>query len=301
MPMPIQAKLAPKGLTSNNPLVDNLLGKATAAAGGAVSDVIGDYGGKIGGGIGGTIGSAVGSAVGNAVTGKLSDALGLSDSNVGQQWFQGPADILQKTGGLVFPNTPIIQVGHTANWQDYDLTHTNYAYYGYQNSKVDNITVTGKFTINSKTEADYMIGCLHFLRSVTKMNFGANDPEAGTPPPVLEFIAMGGKAFSKVPVVVANFTSNFEDLYDYVPGSLSTGLGNAAETAVGIGAAAVNGGIAGAAGAIEKAVGGLDVTYVPTTTMLTLTLLPYYNPRDMETKFSLSDFQAGDLLMDGWI
>ena len=190
-------------------------------------------------------------------------------ANDAANYYVGPARVLGDTTyagnlGMVFPNTPMIQTSYTANYDDYDLTHTNYAYWAYKNSKIDNITVIGKFTQNTSWEADYLVGAIHFLRSVTKMHFGEADPKAGTPPPVLEFSAMGDEMYNKVPVIVTNFSTNFEDVYDYV--STTDRL-----------------------------------TQVPTTTMITVTLNVFYNPSDLQRLFSLGAFKDGSLLGDGYI
>lgn len=262
MPLPIKARLAPKG-TGGNSLIDNLLNRGTEAVADAVSDALGDaISDTIGGGLGGAIGGEIGNFAGLATGELLSTALG-SGGGGGNGYFAGPASVLSRTGGLVFPNTPIIQVSHTANWEDYDLTHTNYAYWAYRNSKIDTISVIGRFSVNTRNEADYLLGAIHFLRSVTKMHFGESDPKAGTPPPVLEFSALGPDGFNNVPVIVTNFSDNFEDAYDYV---IST-----------------NG------------------TYVPTMTIISISMYPYYNPSDMQSEFNLETFKQGGLLQDGWI
>ena len=60
------------------------------------------------------------------------------------------------------------------------------------------------------------MACLHFFRTVTKMNFGENDPNAGTPPPILLFNAYGPFVFNNLPVIVKQFTFSFPDDVDYV-------------------------------------------------------------------------------------
>lgn len=206
---------------------------------------------------------------GNSLGELTTASLGSGDGST-STYFSGPAAILKRTGGLVFPHTPNIQITHTATWEDYDLTHTNYGYYAYKNSKVDNFTVSGKFTSNTLAEAAYLIGCIHFLRSVTKMHFGENDEFPGTPPPVLEFSAMGPQLFNKVPIVITNFQSSFEDIYDYVSGGTRT-------------------------------VDGSVSTFVPTTTNITVSMLIYHNPSSMQIDFTLRDFKKGALLRNGWI
>ena len=45
---------------------------------------------------------------------------------------------LLKTNGLIFPYTPEIAVQYTANYSDYELTHSNYKGYFYKGSTVQN-------------------------------------------------------------------------------------------------------------------------------------------------------------------
>ena len=252
-----KARLSVKG-TRGAGLLDQVLDRAAEWGEGAIADVVGDGVGDV---IGGTVGGVIGGEVGSAVGRVFSNALGSNNS-----YYSGPARVLARTKGLVFPNTPSITTGHSSNWEDYDLPHTNYGYWAYKNSRPDPISVNGKFTINTRNEADYFLGCVHFLRSVTKMHFGAFDEAKGTPPPVLEFYAMGNNMFNNVPVLVSKFNSQYDDTVDYV----TSGLGN-------------------------------EFTFVPTVGYITLELLPYYNPSDMQNKFTLSEFKSGRLLGKGYI
>jgi len=80
---------------------------------------------------------------------------------------------LWKTRGLMFPYTPMIQVQHASiNYGQYDLAHTNYDYFAYQRTSSPTATVTGVFGAHTQEEAEYMMAAIHFLRVVTKSNFG---------------------------------------------------------------------------------------------------------------------------------
>ena len=68
---------------------------------------------------------------------------------------------LQKTGGLVFPYTPTIIVAHSANYNTMAPTHTNYPYFAYQNSQVDQLVISGDFFVQNGIEAQYWESALH--------------------------------------------------------------------------------------------------------------------------------------------
>ena len=63
---------------------------------------------------------------------------------------------LKVTNGLVFPYTPTIIVAHSANYNTMAPTHTNYPYFAYQNSQVDQLVITGDFFCQNGTEAAYL-------------------------------------------------------------------------------------------------------------------------------------------------
>jgi len=130
--------------------------------------------------------------------------------------FQGPGNALRRTGGILFPYTPNISVAHQVDYSQYDLVHTNYQQNAYSRTRNPNIQVTAMFASSTPAEAAYTVGVMHFLRVVTKMNFGPGDPEAGTPPPVLEFSAYGNYNFRRIPVLVGSFNFIYEDGVDYI-------------------------------------------------------------------------------------
>ena len=89
---------------------------------------------------------------------------------------------LAETDGVIFPYTPQIQVQYTANYDQTDITHSNYKIYQYKNSNVDSVSITGDFTAQDTFEANYLLGVIHFFRSITKMFYGQDqNPNRGTP------------------------------------------------------------------------------------------------------------------------
>ena len=63
-------------------------------------------------------------------------------------------DPLKATGNkLVFPYTPTILVGQSASWNPMQPVHTNYPFYAYENSRVDQMTITAHFYVQNEIEA----------------------------------------------------------------------------------------------------------------------------------------------------
>jgi hypothetical protein len=117
---------------------------------------------------------------------------------------QGPASILRRHGGIVFPNQPDISYSQSVSYSPYSLTHTNYNFNAYNNTPSPMLQVTAQFSQVTDEEHAYLQGVIHFLRSVTKMFYGERDLLAGTPPPVLRFSGLG--LFKEVRVQVGSFS-----------------------------------------------------------------------------------------------
>lgn len=183
--------------------------------------------------------------------------------------------MLTNTGGLVFPYTPSINVIHAANYQPLDIVHSNYPYMAYQNSKIDNISISAEFFIEDSYEARYWVAAVHFLRSLTKMSFGESS-NVGSPPPVVKLSGYGDFVFNDVPVVVSSFSLNLPDDVDYI----ATGLGKAdlvqrdywsdADTSDGI-------------------------SWAPVKSRFEISLLPVYSRKKLK-EFSLDKFVNGDYI-----
>jgi hypothetical protein len=119
------------------------------------------------------------------------------------------------TDGVIFPYTPNITTSYSANYEQYDLTHSNYRGIFYKNSRVGDIQLRGTFTAQDTTEANYLLAVIHFFRSVTKMFYG-QDEQRGTPPPICLLNGYGGYQFSDHPVVVSAFNYNLPNDVDYI-------------------------------------------------------------------------------------
>jgi hypothetical protein len=181
----------------------------------------------------------------------------------------GPANIIQKNGGILFPYTPQIQVENTANYSNQTPFHSNYNLYFYKNSTVGQINVTAKFSVQTEFEGAVLLGVIHLLRALTKMKFG-NDPDAGSPPPVCRFDAYGDYMLYNVPVAVASWRHELPDGVDYIavgrPGSPQT----------------------------------YGRSMVPTMSTISLTLNPMYSRREL-LAHNVKDWLSGGLEYRGYL
>ena len=135
---------------------------------------------------------------------------------------------LKESGGLIFPYTPTISINSTANYTESPVTHQNYQFVSYANSRVSEISVSGDFYVEDAVQARYWLSCVHFLRSVTKM-FAGPDQRAGNPPILLYFNAYGDFVFRDVPVVVKSFSMTLPKEVDYIRTNINgigTSVGN---------------------------------------------------------------------------
>ena len=189
---------------------------------------------------------------------------------------------LINTGGMMFPYTPTIILSHSANYNQVAPIHNNYPFFAYQNSQVDQLVITGQFYSQNGLEASYWVACLHYLRTVTKMQHGSDQDGRGNPPPVVELSGYGDYVFNKVPVIIANFTVDMPNEVDYI----ATGFNP------------IDFSDFGASIAEQKA--GMSVGWAPSESQFTVTVQPIYS-RSKVSKFSYSDFVNGSNLGKGYI
>jgi hypothetical protein len=220
---------------------------------------------------------------------------------------------LKVTNGVIFPYTPQISTAYKANYSTYDLTHSNYRGYFYQNSYVDVITINASFTAQSTADAAYVLAVIHFFRSVTKMFYG-QDAQRGSPPPLVFLSGLGDYQFNNHPCLVQQFNYTLPADVDYIssgaPNNLglnlqplqnlySTTLNAVAPTATRLAAAFLP---PGAQNALPAPLQGLlnNPTYVPSKIDISLTLLPVQSRQQVSTQFSLRNFASGQLLKGGF-
>ena len=132
--------------------------------------------------------------------------------------------------------------------------------------------ITGNFFVEKAKDAQYWVAMTHFLRSVTKMDYGMGQ-NSGAPPPLIFLNGYGDFVFPNVPVVVRNFTFDLPADVDYIKtqasGEISTGP--------------TTGDPKGKAG------------FVPTQSQVSITVAPVYS-RAKTSQFNLDKFVKGDYL-----
>jgi len=157
---------------------------------------------------------------------------------------------------MVFPFNPVILFGQTANYSSISPTHSNYNFHAYQNSQIDNITITGEFVNENESDAKYWIAVIHYLRVMTKMFYG-NGENLGNPPLLSRLNGYGKHVLNDIPVVISNFTVDLPADVDYIPCVVSG-----------------------------------ETNYVPVQSQVSVTCMPNYARRSV-AKFDLKVFADG--------
>lgn len=229
---------------------------------------------------------------------------------------------LAASDGVVFPYVPQIQTSYNADYEKYNLTHSNFRGYFYKSSHVGDIQLTAKFTAQDTREAQYVLAVIHFFRSVTKMFYG-KDALRGAPPPFVELSGFGQFQFNNHPCLIASFNYNLPDGVDYIrvdPNNQGLNLtprrnlsaSGAPNTLSGVADRLKNAGLwPGASpaqsparadlGAVQSSVNGTGTTtYVPTLMEIQLVLLPMQTRSQVSQLFSLKEFANGSLLKGGF-
>lgn len=216
---------------------------------------------------------------------------------------------LQDTDGVIFPYTPNISVAYAAGYDATDIAHSNYKVYQYKGSSVDNVTITGDFTAQDTTEANYMLAVIHFFRSVTKMFYGQDqNPKNGVPPPLVYLSGFGTYQFDNHPLAITNFTYTTPTDVDYIRAGSQTNMPGQNVS----GQTGVLNTLASAASAVRLLTSNLtarapnfrtqnsainsDATYVPTKLSISITAVPVVSRNDISNRFSLKEYASGKLL-----
>jgi hypothetical protein len=198
--------------------------------------------------------------------------------------------------GMRWPVTPFINMSHSANYDSRAVIHNNYPYYAYQNSQIDQITISGSFPVNDQKSGLNFLGTLHFLRTVTKMYYGAESINQGNPPPVCKLNGYGDFVYKNVPVIITNFNVELREQIDYIGITVPTG-GQASELTT---IQDVTG-MATAENTRDAEESSGSVNYVPTDSLIAVTCLPIYSRNKITNDFTLKKFAQGDLKEDGFI
>lgn len=159
---------------------------------------------------------------------------------------------------MIFPFTPSIIMMHSANYNSLQPVHSNYPFPVYESSRVDDIQITGDFYVENSADAQYWIGAIHFLRTVTKMFYG-NTSNAGAPPPVSRLNGYGDFVFNNLPVVITTFQVELAQDVDYIK---------------------------------TQVPGTSHVNWVPSHSVITVSLKPTFS-RNAVRQFSLDTFVNG--------
>lgn len=218
---------------------------------------------------------------------------------------------LKQTNGVIFPYNPQISVNYAASYEQQDIAHSNYKLQFYKNSSVGDISITGDFTAQDTSEANYLLAVIHFFRTVTKMFYGQDQsPKPGTPPPLVYLSGYGAYQFDNHPMLISSFNMNLPTDVDYIrtgsfsnAGAVGFNLASYApklNTYVAplqrlLGAKLNPGGLFGAPSFSNLGV-NKDVTYVPTKMSIQLTAIPVVTRNDISNNFSVRDYATGSLL-----
>ena len=220
---------------------------------------------------------------------------------------------LKTTNGVVFPYTPTITTAYKANYSEYNLTHSNYRGYFYQNSYTDTVQLNATFTAQSTADAAYVLAVIHFFRSVTKMFYG-QDAQRGSPPPLVYLSGLGDYQFNNHPCLVSQFNYSLPADVDYIssgsPTNLclnlqplqnlySTTLNAVAPTVTRLATAFLPRGAENERPAPLQALLN-NPTYVPSKIDIQLSLFPVQSRSAVSKQFSLKNFANGNLLKGGF-
>jgi len=228
------------------------------------------------------------------------------------------------TDGIIFPYTPTIDVQYRAEYNAYSPTHSNYQHYFYKNSSVQTVQLQAEFTAQDTVEAEYLLACIHFLKSASKMFYG-QDAQRGSPPPLLYLTGLGEYQFNESPCAITEFNYNLPSDVNYIrarsrhinrddqlqfqkPLATATSNGNFSalnrlKTAV---TNALNGGsepLQAGAQPFKPSPGNLGskgATYVPTKMSMTINLLPIVSRQAVSQVFSLQEYANGNLIKKGF-
>ena len=169
---------------------------------------------------------------------------------------------------LNFPYTPTISIINSANYQRYDLTHSNFQQQAFDSHTNMECNITAPMIVRSVEEAEYVFRAATWIRSTMKMSW-MKDKNPGMPPPILRFNAHG--IYEDVPCVIRDFTWNLDSDIDYVEIQDPTSNNRS------------------------------KIMRVPVSNMFVLTLAVTYSPKSIREKFSVKDYLSGNLKDKGYV
>jgi hypothetical protein len=190
---------------------------------------------------------------------------------------------LRDARGIFWPLTPAVVIQHSANYNPLSQTHSNYPFQAYQNSQVDSMNIIGEFPVQNQQDAQHWVATVNFLRTVTKMFFGKEQPLKGNPPPILHLSGYGDHMFQKVPVIINTFNVELRPGIDYI----STKQDNVYQSTNRQTARELQ-----RQGQVNP--NTIDQTWAPTLSNISVLVTPVYS-RESIKNFSLADFARGKL------
>ena len=214
---------------------------------------------------------------------------------------------LADSQGIFWPLTPAVVIQHSANYNAIDQVHSNFPHQAYQNSQVDSLNIIGEFPVQNQDDAKHWVATVNFLRTATKMFFGADDGNGlkGNPPPIMHLYGYGDHMFNKVPVVINTFNVELRPGIDYIStkqgskgdlmkqnyiaeqqGYVNSGLDYDPYTGRPINMDAVNN--------VKVDSNYESQTWAPTLSNISVLVTPIYS-RESIKNFSLSEFARGEL------
>jgi hypothetical protein len=185
---------------------------------------------------------------------------------VPNNYLVGQASTLSQLGGVIFPYTPSINYEYKADYSSSAPMHSNFSINFYQKSRLGDISVSGKFTVENSKDAEYYLATVHLLRALTKMRSGggsSGDADSGAPPPVCRLYAYGENMVNNVPVAISSVRIELQDgvdYFNYQAGTVTDDFINA----------------------------------VPTVSTIAITCIPMYSRREMQ-QFSVTGYLTNSL------
>lgn len=207
---------------------------------------------------------------------------------------------LRSSNGMVWNYTPTISEQRTINYDMDQPVHTNSGFNNYKNTSNTVITIQGTFFAGTATEAMYLLACMHFLRSVSLMDFGRQaatsvNPDlavVGAPPPVLLLSGYGRYVYNDIPVILKSYTMNYAEDVNYVQVPVNSSIDGFNLTNKSsrnfFNSLRSN-------GYMNKE----DEVWVPQKMQITIQLEQQPTPDFMTKEFNLNSFKRGDMLRKG--
>lgn len=207
---------------------------------------------------------------------------------------------LRPTNGMVWTITPTISEQRSVNYETESPVHTNSSYNNYKNTSNTAFTISGEFYANTATEAMYLLACMHFIRSVSLMDFGrqaavSQNPDlavVGAPPPILLLSGYGRYMYNDIPVILKSYNFVYSNDVDYiqVPLNSSSDTFNISDKDTRLFFEQLR-----STGFMSQE----DEVWVPQKISITIQLEEQPTPDFMTKKFNLNAFKRGDLLRKG--